>query len=96
MSDGGTIREKRINLGNVDFDLNVNRLGEEDIIYTVKEERVAFFRFSFNHDLVEEEKKSDCKVSSRDMSNPQKGDVYLLIRAINPQDGKSFVIRRKI
>jgi hypothetical protein len=96
MSDEGTIQEKRINLGNVDFDSNVNRLGDKDIIYTIKEERTAFFRFSFNYDLVEQEKNSDCKIISKDMFKPQKGDVYLLIRAINPQDGKSFVMQRKL
>jgi len=96
MSDDGTIQEKRINLGNISFDSNVQRLGDGDIIYTVKEERTAFFRFSYDTQIVEKEKNSDCNTVSKDFFKPRKGDIYLLIKLVNPQDGKSFVIRRKI
>ncbi|KAB1065220.1 hypothetical protein [Salibacter halophilus] len=96
MSDEGTIKEKRINLGNIKFDNNVQRLGDDDIIYTIKEERTAFFRFTYDTQIVEKEKNSNCNAVSRDILKPRKGDIYLLVKLVNPQDGKSFVVRRKI
>lgn len=96
LSDEGAMIEKRVNLGNVTFDNNVHRLGEGDVIYTVREERTAFFSFSYDTKLVEEEKKSDCKVPSVDLLKPRKGDVYLLIKLVNPQNGKSVIVRRQI
>lgn len=97
MSEGeGSIKEQRINLGQVSFDNNVSKLGDKDIIYTIKEQRSAFFKFSYDYNLVQREKKSDCKQVSKDVTTNRKGDLYLLVRAINPQTGQSFIMRKKV
>lgn len=96
MSNEGTIRDKRIDLGSVSFDSNVTKLGENDVIYTITENRTAFFSFKYDLSLVEDEINSDCKSKSKDLQKPRKGDLYLLLKIINPQTGQEFIVRKKI
>lgn len=100
MSEGGTLTEKRIDLGQIAFDAGaLKQISNGDSIYTVSANSTAFFKIKYNSQDVDEAKRSNCKVKpSKDMlaNKPQKGDLMIFVNYINPQTADKEVLRKKI
>jgi|GEM_PF-4163488 hypothetical protein len=99
-NDDGVIVEKRIDLGQINFEGDVlKQVSNSDTIYTIKEKRNGFFKLTYNLDEIKKEKESDCKVkgnSTKNIITPRKGDLVLYLIYINPTNGISETTKKDI
>lgn len=97
-NDDGVIVEKRIDLGQINFEGDVlKQVSNSDIIYTIKEKRNGFFKLTYNSDEIKKEKESDCKGNStKNVITSRKGDLVLYLIYINPTNGISETAKKDI
>jgi hypothetical protein len=101
LSTSQRIIEKRIDLGQVQFDsVNVvKKISNSDIIYTIQANTSGFFKLSFSPNQIKQAKNQECNTGNNGRSmnaGGNLGDLFLRVTFPNPTSGTNEKVIKKI